>query len=119
MSKLKEPLKFGNVYLVRFHPSYGQEFKKFRPAVILSSKINQIDNRFTLIAPLTSDIETLNKHEIIVPKLPFLNKKSVIIAWYMRTVDVNRLELKLGTLPDGIKHKLKEKLAKLIGHVQK
>lgn len=103
----------GDIYLVRFHPSYGQELKRYRPAVIISSQINQIDPRFTLIAPLTTNTQKQNKkHELLIQN-PSLEKNSLLLTWYLKTIDIVRLEKKIGRLsPSDIK-KLKSNLQKL------
>ena len=113
MSNLIKNPKFGEVYLIRFHPAYGQKFKKYRPGVILSTKISELDPRFTLIAPVTSKTENLKKEELLLPSLPFLKKESALLIWYVRTVDITRLETKLGELPKDAKIKLKKKLKAL------
>ena len=113
MNNLVKNPKFGEVYLVRFYPAYGQEFKKYRPGVILSTKINGLDPRFTLIAPITSKTENLKEEELLLPKLPFLKRESALLIWYMRTVGITRFETKLGELPKDIKIELKKKLKTL------
>lgn len=89
--------QFGDIYLVRFHPSVGSELKRFRPACILSSKISQIDARFSLIAPFTSILEPVHKAELLIEN-PALEKPSLLLTWYLKTIDVRRLERKLGEL---------------------
>ncbi len=114
MSKKINPPKFGEVYLAKFHPAYGEEFKKFRPTVILNNKTNQIDKRFVLVAPLTSKTKNLKEYEIFVPKNSFLNKDSAIITWYLYTMDVDRLELKLGELSPKIKEEIKQEVTEYV-----
>jgi mRNA-degrading endonuclease toxin of MazEF toxin-antitoxin module len=106
--------KFGEVYLIKFHPAYGQEFKKFHPGVVLNNKTNEIDERFVLVAPLTSKTEDMKKHEILVPKNSFLKQDSVILTWYLYTMDATRLEIKLGELTPQIKENLKKELIEFI-----
>ncbi|MBU1200327.1 type II toxin-antitoxin system PemK/MazF family toxin [Patescibacteria group bacterium] len=94
--------KTGDVYIVRFHPSFGSELKRFRPAVIVSTAVNKADLRFTLVAPLTSNTKNINKEcEMLTNKGGFLDKSSVLLLWYLRTVDVERLERKIGELSGG------------------
>ena len=105
---------FGDVYLVRFHPAVGSELKRYRPAVIVSDKVNSIDSRFTLIAPLSANLKNLNvEYELAVNDAEFLEKTSVILPWYLKTIDVIRLEKRLGSISESDKAKLKGKIAKV------
>lgn len=98
MKNISNKFKVGDIYLCRFHPSIGSELKRYRPAVIVSSKVNQIDNRFILIAPFTTNTKKTNRHFELTISTPSLEKKSTLLTWYMRTIDVNRLEQKIGQL---------------------
>lgn len=89
----------GTVVLVKFHPGYGAEFAKYRPAVIVSETIEDIDNRFVLIAPLTTDLKKYQpKHELLLKNYTFLDKESVALCWYLRTIDAQRVVSVLGKL---------------------
>ena len=91
--------KLGEVYVVKFHPGSGSELKKYRPAVIVSQKVHDIDPRFVLICPLTTKNKE-NELELTLLKEPFLEKKSIFLGWYLWTVDTKRLTYKLGTLSE-------------------
>jgi len=93
--------KAGDIVLCRFHPSIGSELKRYRPVVVISEKVAIIDSRFVLIAPLTTRIH--KKKNVFEMKVEHdeLDKKSAILLWYLRTVDVSRVEKKLGALSDG------------------
>lgn len=98
-------LQAGDIYLVRFHPSYGAEFQKYRPAVVVSTAI--IDPRFVLIAPFSTNLHVLNPdYEFIVRAGATLQKDSVLLSWYLWTIDTRRLVKKLGTLGDKDKKRL-------------
>src|SRR3990167_2276506 len=110
--KAKSP-KFGDIYLAKFHPSQGKELKKFRPAVVVSTKINLIYPDYTLISPLTSQIQSNHHTDLeLTTSNKCLDKKSAILAWYIRTVDTKRLSKKLGTLSKFEQIKLKQTLNK-------
>ena len=104
---------FGDIFLVKFHPSAGNELKRYRPAVIMSNKTNEIDKRFTLIAPLTTKTSKYNPEcELHVSEnTTGIDKPAILLAWYLRTVDINRLENKLGRLAEQDINKLKEIIA--------
>ena len=90
----------GDIVLIKFHPGYGNEFKKYRPAVIMSETITKIDPRFILIAPLTTNIKTEQPELELIIDNPSLDKKSLLLTWYQLTIDSSRLIRKLGTLSD-------------------
>ncbi len=65
-------MKTGGIYLVKFCPGYGEKFKKYRPAIVMSNAIIEIDHRFVLILPFTSNTETKNpKHELVIENEAF------------------------------------------------
>jgi mRNA-degrading endonuclease toxin of MazEF toxin-antitoxin module len=91
-------IKSGDIWLVKFHPGTGSELSKYRPAVVLSC-LESIDSRFTLIAPLTSDTQIKNDFEFQI-KNEALEKPSVLLGWYLWTIDSRRLVSKIGVLKD-------------------
>lgn len=90
--------RVGEIYLVRFHPAAGAELKRFRPAAIISAEVNRADPRFVLIAPLTTGGIASRKYEMAVSKTDNLAKNSTLLVWYLRTVDVARIQGKIAEL---------------------
>jgi mRNA-degrading endonuclease toxin of MazEF toxin-antitoxin module len=89
--------KTGDIVLVRFHPAYGQELKKFRPAVIISPNGNKIDDRFVNIIPFTTQTSVKNEYEIPIQNED-LEKESLLLCWYIQTIDCSRIVDHLGKL---------------------
>ena len=112
---MKTSFKFGDIYLVKFHPAYGQELKRYRPAVVASTVANQIDSRFTTICPLSTKIKPkLSAYELqLDSKTPGIDCESILISWYIRTVDTNRLQSKIGELIPLDKNKFKQQLTNI------
>lgn len=104
----KQVFKTGDIFLVRFHPAYGNEIKRFRPAVVVSSKANDFDERFISIAPLTTSNKILHPDFELNIKNPALEKPSVLLTWYIRTIDIKRLEAKIGQLKSTNINKMKK-----------
>jgi len=104
--------KFGDVYLVKFHPSYGNDLKRYRPAIIVSTITNNIDERFTTIIAVSTKVNKKNKFEVILNSSCF-EKQSSALLWYIRTVDVVRLESKIGSLSENEKLEYKRVLERL------
>ena len=96
----------GDIVLIKFHPGYGNEFKKYRPAVVMSETITKIDPRFILIAPLTTNLKTDQPDLELIINNPSLDKKSLLLTWYLLTIDSSRLVRKLGSLCDTDKHRV-------------
>jgi len=103
--------EFGEIFLVRFHPASGKEIKKYRPAVIVNT-LNQIDKRFVMIVPLTSNLDDQKDFEIII-KNKNLKYESKILTWYIRTVDVSRLVERISILSEKDRKTLKANLLRL------
>ena len=111
----------GEVYLVDFAKKYNSEFGKVRPAVVLQ---NDFLNRAlevskyqsVLVVPLsTQDIQTEYKIEI-APR-DNLKEQSFIVANWLCTLDVKRIQLDKGVITklnaDELQ-KLKAKICDLI-----
>ena len=111
----------GEVYLVDFAKKYNSEFGKVRPAVILQ---NNFLNRAlsiskfqsVLVAPLTTqDIQT--EYKIKINPRDNLKEKSFIVANWLCTLDIKRIQVDKGIiakLDDGELAILKSKICDLI-----
>ena len=89
--------KFGEIVLVRFHPAYGEELRKYRPAVIIRD-LFPINPRFIQIVPLTSQTTIKNRQSELIIKHPSLEGKSLLLSWYVMTFDSTRVVHRLGKL---------------------
>jgi len=111
----------GEVYLVDFAKKYNSEFGKIRPAVILQNNflnrsLEVSKYQSVLVVPLsTQDIQTEYKIEI-TPR-DNLKEKSFIVANWLCTLDLKRIQLDKGVItklePDELQ-KLKTKICDLI-----
>ena len=103
----------GDIVLVRFHPAYGQELKKFRPAVIISPNANKIDDRFVIIIPFTTQTSLKNEYEIAIQN-EGLEKESLLLCWYILTIDCSRIVDHLGKLKIADLKLVQSKINKLL-----
>lgn len=101
---------FGDIVLVRFHPAYGAELRKYRPAVIVKN-LSSIDARFVQIAPLTTKSTNTNNYEMIIDH-PILEGKSFLLCWYIMTYDISRVIHRLGKLSDPDQARLRKTMVK-------
>jgi mRNA interferase MazF len=111
----------GEIYLVDFAKKYNSEFGKVRPAVILQ---NNFLNRAlsiskfqsALVAPLTTqDIQT--EYKIKIDPRDNLKEKSFIVANWLCTLDIKRIQVDKGIiakLDDNELTVLKSKICDLI-----
>lgn len=84
-----------DVVLVKFHPSFGLELKKYRPALVL---FDSVDPRFITILPLSTKTRiNTSKHDVELSG-EFLNTKSWVLAWHPTTIDSSRIMSKLGEI---------------------
>ncbi|MEA2073483.1 MAG: type II toxin-antitoxin system PemK/MazF family toxin [Campylobacterota bacterium] len=111
----------GEVYLVNFAKKYNSEFGKVRPAVVLQNNfLNRAleDTKYQslLVVPLsTQDIQT--EYKIEIQPRDKLKEKSFIVANWLCTLDLKRVELTKGVLtkltPEELQ-KLKSKICDLM-----
>jgi len=92
----------GEVYLVDFTKKYNSEFGKVRPAVILqnnflnrSLQVSKFQS--VLVVPLsTQDIKT--EYKIELSPRDNLDEKSFIVANWLCTLDIKRIQLDKGVI---------------------
>jgi mRNA-degrading endonuclease toxin of MazEF toxin-antitoxin module len=104
----------GEIYLVRFHPAAGAELKRYRPAAIISSRANRADPRFILIAPLTTGGIVSRRYEMAIKRRGDLAKDSTLLVWYLRTIDMRRIGVKIAEFNRREVKILKTKLKNLL-----
>ena len=111
----------GEVYLVDFAKKYNSEFGEVRPAVILQNdflnrSLEVSKYQSVLVVPLsTQDIKT--EYKIEVAPRDNLQEKSYIVANWLYTLDVKRIQLDKGLitkLSSDELQMLKEKICDLI-----
>ena len=111
--------KSGDILLVKFHPGYGSEIKKYRPALVISDATEKVDPRFVLITPILTQVSK-KKHalEIELVRCSFLKKKSYALLWYPLTIDTQRVQYTLGHIPSSIMRSVQKRLRLLFAPAQ-
>ena len=94
-------LEHGHIYFVEFDPSSGHEFKKTRPAVLISS--DDLINRSNLIScvPFTGNTNNFVATDDVPVKRDGNNKlfaDSMLKAQHISTFDKNRIKKYVGVL---------------------
>lgn len=88
----------GEIHLVTFDPTVGAEIRKTRPALVLQNDVANRSSPVTIVAALTSQIETpLYPTEVLV-RAPEggLDRDSIVMLNQIRTIDKRRLARRLG-----------------------
>jgi mRNA-degrading endonuclease toxin of MazEF toxin-antitoxin module len=113
-NKSPQELRAGDICLVKFHPGYGSELKKYRPAIVVASQA-YLDPRFVLIAPFTTSTKTQRpESELLIKKQPGLTQDSLLLCWYLHTFDTSRIVTVLGHLKETDIKKMRKMVAKAI-----
>ena len=84
--------KQGEIWLVDFNRKKEKEQSKIRPVLVLSNNWQNQYNRYTVIAPLTSEekeLENIASFEVLIEadKRNGLDRKSKIILSRLRAID--------------------------------
>lgn len=103
-------LQHGHVYFVEFDPSSGYEFKKMRPAVIISS--DDLIKRSNLIScvPFTGNTYNVVVTDDVLVKKDANNNlfaDSILKAQHISTFDKNRVRKYVGVLDSSTLKNLK------------
>jgi len=107
-------MKQGEIWLVRYDPSVGHEFKKDRPAVILSSDDILNYSSLVTVMAITSNLSDClsNDIEVIKDKTNNLYADSVIKVYHLSSFDKQRFIKKIGGVDKTALVKIKNYLKK-------
>lgn len=103
-------LQHGHIYFVEFDPSSGHEFKKIRPAVLISS--DDLISRSNLIScvPFTANTNNVVATDDILVKKDASNNlftDSILKTQHISTFDKNRVKKYVGVLDNSTLKNLK------------
>jgi mRNA interferase MazF len=91
-------IKFGDICLVRFNPSVGDEFKKIRPALVIQSEKVSANSPYITVMPISSQMERIGPDDVllIADKENRLLKDSVIRTHHISSFDRKRFMKVIG-----------------------
>ncbi len=99
----RRPPRRGEVFLVVLDPTVGSEIRKTRPCLVTSPDELNAHLRTVIVAPMTTSGHT---YPWRVP-CRFQRRSGFVVLDQLRTVDVERLERRLGRLvPDTLERVL-------------
>lgn len=86
--------KRGDVYLVALDPARGKEIRKTRPCVVVSPNELNAHLSTTIVAPMTTGTHA---YPFRIP-CRFQRRDGFVVLDQVRTVDADRLALRLGRI---------------------
>ncbi|MDI1464926.1 type II toxin-antitoxin system PemK/MazF family toxin [Catellatospora sp. KI3] len=109
-------MRRGDVYLVDLEPHRGAEADKVRPAVVVSNDAaNRVAQRtgrgVVTVVPVTTSTDRVYPFQVLLPAVECgLRQESKAQAEQVRTVAVQRLHRRVGTVPPEQMERLDEAL---------
>lgn len=92
-------IKRGEIWIVNLEPSLHREMHKKRPALVISRDIVHEKTYCVIVIPISSQVpKIIGPEMVLVGKKEKLEKKSVILPIFIRSVDQKRLIEKIGSL---------------------
>jgi|ERR1700680_960850 len=98
-ARQKITVRRGDIFLVSFDPTIGQEIQKTRPALVIQNNIGNQYSPLTIVAAITSTLSlTAYPIEVVIDPSSSngLNARSAIRLDHIRTIDRQRLIKRLG-----------------------
>jgi mRNA interferase MazF len=94
-------MKRGDIWVVNLEPSFGREIHKKRPVLIISDNLINKITPHAVIIPASSQVpSTIGKEMVLIGKQEGLNKNSVLMPLFIRSIDRERLIKKIGELQE-------------------
>lgn len=95
-------IKRGEVWIVNLEPSLHREIHKKRPALIISNNFIHQETYHVIVIPISSQTpQVIGPEMVLVGKKEGLEKKSVILPLFIRSIDRKRLIKRVGDLTEG------------------
>lgn len=101
-------MRRGDIYAVDLEPARGAEASKRRPAVIVSNDAanataTRLGRGVITVVPVTSNIERVYPFQVLLPAAETgLDRDSKAQAEQIRSIAVERLDVRLGVVPNPI-----------------
>ena len=96
---LTESPKKGELYITDLDPAFGREIHKKRPVLVISANMYNENTPHVVIIPISSIISnTITPEMVLLGKIKGLDKESVLLPIYIRSIDQHRLIKKVGRI---------------------
>lgn len=94
-------IKRGEIWTVNLEPSLHREIHKKRPALVISSNNVHKKTYHVIVIPISSQVpKTIGPEMVLVGKKEGLNRQSIVLPIFIRSVDQERLVRKIGSLTE-------------------
>lgn len=104
-------IRRGNIVLVNLDPTRGVEIKKTRPATVVSNDVANEKSSLITIVPLTSQrLNKISRIEVLIESVAGLERDSKALVDQVRSIDRNRIQKVLATLPNSLMRQIDERL---------
>jgi len=106
----------GQIWLVNFDPSFGHEYKKVRPALIIQNDKYIESGELLTVIPISSQISKQTELDILLRKDPQnrLMTDSLLKIKQISSFDKRRFIKLVGIVNEGIMKKVKERINQVI-----
>jgi len=92
-------IKRGDIWTINLEPSIHRELHKIRPALIISNDLIHKQTFHVIVIPISSQVPSnIGPEMVLVGKKEGLDKESVILPLFIRSIDQKRLVKKIGKL---------------------
>jgi mRNA interferase MazF len=114
-------MRRGDIYSVDLDPARGSEANKRRPAVIVSNDAanataSRLGRGVITVVPVTSNVERVYPFQVLLPAAETgLDRDSKAQAEQIRSIAVERLDARLGVVPNAILLEIEEALRLHLG----
>ena len=114
-------MRRGDIYSVDLDPARGSESNKRRPAVIVSNDAanataGRLGRGVVTVVPVTSNVERVYPFQVLLPAGETgLDRDSKAQAEQVRSIDVERLGVRVGVVPNAIMLDIDEALRLHLG----
>jgi mRNA interferase MazF len=109
-------MRRGDICVIELDPVRGTEANKSRPAVIVSndganSTATRLGRGVLTVVPVTSNVDRVYPFQVVLPaEFTGLSVDSKAQAEQVRSIDVVRVQRRLGSVPPELMHELDEAL---------
>ncbi len=106
----------GQIWLVNFDPSFGHEYKKVRPSLIIQNDKYIESGELLTVIPISSQISKQTELDILLRKDPQnrLMTDSLLKIKQISSFDKRRFIKLVGIVNEGIMKKVKENINQVI-----
>lgn len=114
-----ESIQRGDIWMIRFDPSEGDEIQKMRPAVVMTAA-SAGRMRLQIVIPITGWQPQFSRYfwmvQLMADSQNGLSKDSAADAFQIKSLSVNRFQKKLGSLTADHLHEISTAVALCIGY---